>query len=141
SPATPQPTQVVLPTLASLPTGDEPTLDEAEPVARGFLESWRQSDYAAMYDHIAFSSQEATPFDNFLNLYERAAATMTLQSLEYQGNALTLEGDIAFFNYNVTFNTRVLGEFTDNNRNLRLVYDDRAGAWRVAWTPADLFPE
>lgn len=141
SPATPQPTPVILPTVASLPTGDEPTLDEAEPVARGFLESWRQNDYAAMFDHIAFSSQEAAPFETFSNLYQQAARTMTLEAIDYQGNALTLEGDVAFFNYDVTFRTRVLGEVTDRNRNLRLIYDERADDWRVAWTPGDLFPE
>lgn len=140
-PATPAPAAIVIPTLASLPTGDEPTLDEAEPVARGFLESWRQNDFAAMYDLIAFSSQEATPVESFTSLYQRADTTMTLEALDYQGNALTMEGDVAFFNYDISFHTRVLGDFTDSNRNLRLIYDDRADDWRVAWTPGDIFPE
>jgi penicillin-binding protein 2 len=141
-PQTPPPAaQIVIPTLASLPTGDEPTLDAAEPVARGFLESWRLNDYPGMFNSITFASQETTTLDAFTRLYQTVGATMTLQSLEYQGNALTLEGDVAFFNYNITFTTRVLGEFSDNNRNLRLIYDDRADDWRVAWTPGDIFPE
>ena len=140
-PASPPPAALVIPTLASLPTGDEPTLDAAEPVARGFLESWRAGDYAAMYDMVAFSSQEATPLDSFTGLYERANTAMTLNALDYQGNALTLEGDVAFFNYDVSFQTRVLGDIADANRNLRLIYDERADDWRVAWTPGDIFPE
>ncbi|MFO7322883.1 MAG: penicillin-binding transpeptidase domain-containing protein [Chloroflexota bacterium] len=132
---------VVIPTTASLPTGNEPQLADAEPVARSFLESWRLNDYAAMYDLITFNSQEATPLSAFTALYEQAHATMTLDALEYQGNAMSMEGDVAIFNYDVTFKTRVLGEFTDSNRNLRLVFDPRAGAWRVAWTAGDIFRE
>jgi penicillin-binding protein 2 len=140
-PAPPPPAQLVIPTLASLPTGDEPSLDAAEPVAREFLESWRQSDYNAMYAMIAFSSQEATSFTAFQQLYQRVSSTMTLNALDYTGNALTLEGDVAFFNYDIAFHTRVLGDVSEPNRNLRLIYDDRADDWRVAWTPGDIFPE
>lgn len=140
-PTEPPAAAAIIPTLASLPAADAPQLADAEPVARSFLEGWRLNDYAAMHALITFASQEATPRDAFARVYEQARATMTLDSLDYRGNALSMDGDVAIFNYDVTFNTRVLGTLTDSNRDLRLVFDPRADAWRVAWTPGDIFRE
>ncbi|MBL8117990.1 MAG: hypothetical protein JNJ78_10720 [Anaerolineae bacterium] len=132
-----------LPTLASLE--QPPPLDSAAGVAINFLESWKVGDYTAMYDAVAFSSREATPQDAFVTYYTNAAAQMTLESLSYTPGASlyrdTTRSDLVMFNYNVSFKTRLLGEFSDNDRNMRLVYDPNAGDWRVAWTPGDIFAQ
>jgi penicillin-binding protein 2 len=140
-PASQTQSAVVIPTLASLPDGTPLALADAEVVARNFLESWREFDYDTMYSLIAFSGQDATPHDEFVDLYQSSADTMTLQSLDYHGNTLGRNGDVAVFNYDVTFQTRIVGDFTETNRDLQLIYDQRANDWRVAWSPGDFFPE
>ncbi|MEP7291090.1 MAG: penicillin-binding transpeptidase domain-containing protein [Chloroflexota bacterium] len=129
---------VQVPTLAVLPSTFR--LEDAERVARDFLTDWENSDLNAMYSNLSFASQEANPFDGFVALYEAAGSTMTLENVEIQPVTVVRQRDeVAIFNYNVVFHTRLLGDFSDENRNLTLVVDDRAQEWRVAWTPDDLF--
>jgi penicillin-binding protein 2 len=131
-----------LPTVA--PLALPPDLEGAASVAINFLEDWRLGDYAAMYDQLAFSSREAYPADVFTRFYQSAAETMTLESLSSTGVTLYRDPtreDVAVFNYNMTFTTRLIGSFEDNGRDMQLVYDPGTESWRVAWTPADIFAE
>lgn len=137
-----QPATQTLPTVAALPspTPENFTLDAAERVARQFLEAWRVSDLPAMHALLTFSSQEATSLDEFTALYTAAQRTMSLQTLDYTLTSQMLDaGQVMVFNYDVTFQTNLLGAFTDSNRVLRLAFDPRANNWRVAWSPADIF--
>jgi len=132
--------QVTIPTLARLPS--EYQLEDAERTAREFLEKWGALDYEGMYALLSFSSQEANPRDAFIAFYQDAAREMTLGALDTQPVTIIRDpqqDEIALFTYDVTFDTRLIGTFSDVNRNLRLVVDERAQAWRVAWSPADLF--
>jgi penicillin-binding protein 2 len=62
--------------------------------------------------------------------------------MSYTANSLLREGvRIVVFSYNMTFDTRILGNFTDTNRELRMVIDPENGEWRVAWSLADIFAE
>jgi penicillin-binding protein 2 len=130
-----------LPTRASLE--QPPTLDSAALVAINFLESWKLGDYPAMYNLITYSSREATSPEVFTSAYQNAADEMTFASLSYTPGASLYRdparADVVHFNYNMTFQTRLLGEFSDADRNMQLVYDASAADWRVAWTPADIF--
>ncbi len=129
---------VVVPTLAQLPSQYQ--LEDAERVARDFLTNWHDGNLDAMYQDLSFSSQEANPLASFTQQYQSAEDTMTYQSLDIQANTIERERDsVADFNYDVTFHTRLIGDFTDSNRDLTLVVDDKAQAWRVAWTPDDIF--
>jgi penicillin-binding protein 2 len=131
----------VIPTLAALE--QPPSLDMAVSVALNFLESWRLSDFPAMYNLVALPSREATPLETFISIYQDAQDQMTLERLAYApGTSLYRDpnrSDVVNFNYSVTFTTRLVGEFTDDNRNMRLVYDSSAKDWRIAWTPGDIF--
>lgn len=130
-----------LPTLAQLPspTPSQFTLDNAERVARYFLEAWRAGDLPTMHSLTTFASQEATPLDAFSALYDESQAIMALDTLDYTITSQLRDGVLMIFNYDVTFHTRLLGSFSDNNRSLRLVYDEGRAEWRVAWSPADIF--
>lgn len=131
-----------LPTLASLNTPVEFDSEAAGRTALGFLDAWQRSDFDAMYNLLAFSSQEANPKDRFVALYQASQDQMTLQSLSYSPVTLYPQrAEVAIFNYNITFQTNLLGEFSDNDRNLQLIFDPRANDWRVAWTPGDIFAE
>ncbi len=130
---------VQVPTLAVLPSVYQ--LEDAERVARAFMSDWERGDLTAMYANLSFASQEANPFTLFSAVYERAGSTMTLENVTVQPITVVRSRDeVAIFNYNVTFHTRMVGEFTETNRNLTLVVDPNAQEWRVAWTPDDLFP-
>ncbi len=129
---------VPVPTRAVLPSAFQ--LEDAERIARTFLSSWETGDLDAMYQTLSFASQEANPFTSFSTLYDTANTTMTLDHVETQAITIVRQRDeVALFNYNVIFHTQMLGDFSDNDRNLTLVVDENAQEWRVAWTPDDLF--
>ena len=131
---------VQIPTLASLPS--EYQIEGAERIAREFLQNWQDGDVERMFELISFASQEAVPHDSFVALYERSHEAMRLDNLEITGNSIFRSSDeVAIYNYSVTFSSSTLGNFSDDDRNLQVVVDERARDWRVAWTPADIFPE
>ncbi|MEM6527481.1 MAG: NTF2-like N-terminal transpeptidase domain-containing protein, partial [Chloroflexota bacterium] len=131
-----------LPTLFPTPLPEDYNLNGAEDAARRFLEGWVQQDYATMHSLTAFASRDKTPADNFIALYEDVAADMTLLGLSYNIMALQREQPtVALLSYNVTFETLIVGEFTDELRQMRIVIDPVDREWRVAWTAADIFNE
>ena len=83
-----------------------------------------------MYSDLSFASQEANPLDSFTTLYtdsaddDDAGQRSTFRRTPSSASAMRSPP----FNYDVTFHTRLLGDFTDANRNLTLVVDDRAQA-------------
>lgn len=132
--------QVQIPTLASLPS--EYQSAGAERVAREFLQNWQDGNIERMFDLISFASQEAMPRESFVALYQRSHEAMRLDRLIITDNTAYRSNDeLAIYNYSVSFHSSVMGDFSDENRDLRVVVDERARDWRVAWTPADIFPE
>lgn len=130
-----------LPTLQPSPTAPA-DLEAADRTARLYLDAWKRQDFEAMHRLLTFLNQESNPLENFRAQYERAQTTMTFLSLDYTANTLLREGvRIVVMNYDVTFETRILGTFTDVGRELHLVIDPQVGQWRVAWSPGDIFPE
>ncbi|MFN8527962.1 MAG: hypothetical protein U0670_05070 [Anaerolineae bacterium] len=67
---------VVIPTLARLPS--EYRLEDAERVARDFLDRWQSGSLDGMYDLLSFNVQEATPRQEFDDLYAQDQRTMSL---------------------------------------------------------------
>jgi len=131
-----------VPTIAPSPLPDEYDLNGAENVARLYLEAWRDADYAAMHSLITFAARDLTPLDAFSELYEDVALDMTLEELHFAPLTLTRQQpSIAVMTYNITFDTRIVGSFTDNERQMRLTLDPVDRDWRVAWTPGDIFAE
>lgn len=131
-----------LPTF--MPTATvELDLAAAERVARSFLEAWKKEDFESMYSLITFSSQESINKDDFFKIYQKAHNDMTFASLSYTPRTLVRDANnpILLFNYDVSFETEILGSFDDLDRNLNLIYDDRVGDYRVAWSPGDILPE
>lgn len=132
-----------LPTLVNLPTL-APNFEAPQRTAVLFMDAWARFDYEAMYQQISFSSQEAIPLDTFRAAYESAHQTMTLESLSTIPRALgavSSNGRTMTLTYDVTFVSRILGEFIDTNRNLVLIFDPTVEDWRVAWSVGDIFDE
>jgi penicillin-binding protein 2 len=132
--------QQPLPTIVRLPSAY--LIEDAERVALNFLDDWRANDLEAMYALISRPSQEATPFAEFEALYRATEAEMTFVSVDTMPTISTREADeVVVLSYDATFITRLMGNFTDAGRELRLVVDPAVDGWRVAWTPADIFAE
>ena len=129
-----------LPTLAAQPTAGS-DLDSAGQVARRFLDAWQENDFAEMHGLLTFRNRELTPLDEFRALYQNAHDKLKLERIDYRPTNLTGEGRVLAYQYDMTFNTRILGSFVDAKRLLHLVIDPQVGGWRVAWSLADIFSE
>lgn len=133
-----------LPTIMLTPTPPSLGLDNAERAANVFLTAWQAQDFEAMYRATSSISQSSVSLERFLSLYEAAQNTMTFERLTYKATAIERDPynpRIATLVYDVTFQTRLIGQFTDPLRELQLVLDDAVGDWRVAWTANDIFAE
>lgn len=131
----------VLPTLASTPIAPIDQ-DAAQRIAVLFLDAWQRQDFPGMYRLISFDSQEAISQEIFESVYRDAQSEMTFDSLSVRPLAMMRQGlNVVQLGYDVTFNTNLLGSFTDTNRILNLILDERANEWRVAWSVADIFPD
>ena len=123
------------------PTPEGQSSEQAERIARLFLQAWQDQDLAGMHSLLTFGGQEATTLPAFSNYYQRAHETMTLNSLETRiTSQLQGPGGLMNFGYDVSFHTRQAGSFSDSGRVLRLAWDPQLRDWRVVWTPADLLP-
>ena len=129
-----------LPTLAPEPAA-RTDLESAEKAARRFLDAWQLGDFDEMHRLLTFRNRELTPLDEFRAAYRNARDTLTLESLDYAPTNLSGEGRVLRLQYDMRFETRVLGHFTDAKRQLHLVVDPQAGEWRIAWSLADIFAE
>lgn len=117
-------------------------LDAAQRAAVLYLEAWEEQNFPAMYGLISAASREALPYEDFVSTYEGVQNLMTLDQLDFSLRALTQSTPrMALLNYDVHFQTRILGNFDDFGRTLTLIFDSRDSAWRVAWSTGDIFPE
>ncbi len=132
-------TAAAIPTAA--PKRQAADLEAASAVASRFLEAWQNSDFATMHDLLTFRNRELTSFTEFRDFYQNAQDKMALESLEFTPRTLTGDGRVLTFQYTMTFKSRILGRFNDPDRRLQLVIDPGAHAWRIAWSPADIFAE
>ena len=133
--------EIDLPTLVPLPTN---TLDIQEParIATAFLGAWEAQEFATMYSLLSFSAQETISLEDFQALYEENQATMTFDSLEFEAVSMVATGSrTAQLSYNITFQTRLLGEIEDDGRTLTVILEPQTGIWRVAWSVGDIFAE
>ncbi len=131
-----------LPTQFPSPTPELGDPDEALRIADEFLMEWRAGDLRAMYDLLSVNAQQATSFEIFRETYENANRTMRLESLDYVILVQHQESPrLTEFIYDVTFNSRLVGTFTDKTRRLLLIHDGEADRWGVAWSAADIFAE
>ena len=67
---------------------------------------------------------------------------MTMQSLTFESRTISRMGDrVAQYIYDITFDTNILGSFTDENRTMTVLLDPQTNQWRVAWSAGDIFAE
>ena len=129
----PAPTQTPIPATTDLAAASD--------IARRFLDAWQNNDIDAMHRLLTFRNRDLTPLPAFKAQYQQAHATLGLTSLDYKLQTLSGEGRFLRLQYEATFDTSILGRFTDSQRLLRLVVDSQVNEWRIAWSQADIFAE
>jgi penicillin-binding protein 2 len=136
------PTNPPMPTRVPSATPEYNNIDNAEAVALTFLEFWTQRDYESMYDLLSPASQQAYSFDSFRTIYQTSHDEMRLESLTFTPVARARQSNrVAALVYDVTFTSELVGEFSDQGRELQLVLDSALAAWGVAWSPGAIFAE
>ena len=108
-----------------------------------FLDAWKAADFEAMYSYLTPNVQQSLTYPGFLNFYNEAHRSLTLQSIDYQLIALAPQNSQAnsvVAIYQVTFETSLVGNFTDEERQLTLSLSD-TGNWGIDWRPGLIFAE
>lgn len=124
-----------------------PNAGNAEDTARAFLDAWSAADYKSMYDLISQQAQALAP-TSFSQIYlQELDQPLNLQSKQSKSYEILpgtqRQGTTTIVHYNMTFDSPIVGKFTDSNRTMRLILDQPPGigqpAWRVAWSRMDIF--
>lgn len=143
---TPQPSggvrEIDLPTLVPMPTVPV-DMEASLRAAMAFLGAWQAQDFATMYSLISFSSQETISPEAFREFYEDTQNEMTMSSLRFEERGFSRIANLqgAQLNYDMFFQTNLLGEISDTNRTMTVILDSQSGQWRVAWSIGDFFAE
>ncbi len=120
--------------------GAPATANDAEGVARAFLDGWVNGNYGAMYAVLSAKSLTIDP-DSFAKTYKDAEATLKLaengKSYVLHGDLTERQGTTVAVHYDMTFDSGAVGKFTDADRTMRLILSN--GKWRVAWSTMDIF--
>jgi cell division protein FtsI/penicillin-binding protein 2 len=118
----------------------QPNLADADTAARTFLDAWVKNDYQAMYRLLSPKSQLMSLKD-FTDLYQKVETTLRpgegTKSHAILADKSERQGTTAVIRYNMKFASGALGEFTDENRIMRLILAQ--GGWRIAWSERDIF--
>ncbi|MBZ0308653.1 MAG: hypothetical protein K8I82_21480 [Anaerolineae bacterium] len=106
-------------------------------LASTFLEAWSQQDYNIMYDLITPNARALYTQDEFVETYQSIWRDLELQALRWEQRQVSMHGTTILFQYDLTFTSSSLGEFTDSNRLIRFVPSDVG--MRIAWSRMDIF--
>src|SRR3982751_3226509 len=87
-----------------------------EDVAKKFLENWKTANYQAMYGDLSPQSQQEYTFPVFQTLYQDAMSTIAPDQIAYTFKNVTLQGDSAAINYDVSFTSSLFGPIDDKDR-------------------------
>jgi hypothetical protein len=108
---------------------------ERQHVAEQFTKAWVRHDYASMYRDIDQASQHAVSETSFVADYRQAARTATTAGMSIAGRTHTASTGAIVVPMRIR--TRLFGTLRNN---VRIVAHSEAGATRVAWSRALVFP-
>jgi penicillin-binding protein 2 len=124
----------------TLPTPMTTTIvaPDPEPVARRFLEAWKQDDFAGMYALLSPLTQDSQSQEAFTATYKKIAQDAALTGIDYQIVASLVNPRQAQVSYRITLHSAVVGDVT---RDTYLDFTRLNNEWRIAWTQASILPE
>lgn len=116
-------------------------LETAGRVALSFLDAWQRQDFDTMYGLLSFSTRDSINRTDFERAYTTQQNIMTMNALSFEPRVMVPAGArAAQLSYDVTFETNILGSFTDANRVMTILRD-QTNQWRVAWSTSDILQE
>jgi penicillin-binding protein 2 len=128
---TPSPTQTAIATAI-------PATEDASGMARAFFLAWEGEDYLGMYSLLSPQSQGLVDSQSFVQRYEEAMETATVQAVSAQPLSINQKDNQAQFEVRVTWQTAIVGAIS-RDYTVPLVYDQ--GRWGIVWAEGLILPE
>lgn len=125
------------PSLATpvVQTTQAPNVEDA---AVAFLESWKISDFSAMYGLLSPDSQAQISEEDFSTLYYNFAVELAMQSLDYSILSSFVDPSQAQVAVSVNYNSVLIDNLT---RDIIIPLSIIDGRWRIEWAREMIFPE
>lgn len=116
-------------------TTQAPDVEEA---ALAFLESWKSSDYPAMYAMLSPESQSLISEEDFSQTYHGVAVELAMHSLDYAILSSFIDPSQAQVAVSINYNSLLLEGI---NRDIILLLRISDGTWKIDWSRGMIFPE
>ncbi|HBO33841.1 MAG TPA: hypothetical protein DD636_03745 [Anaerolineaceae bacterium] len=126
--------------IAPLPTPNVnidsgPDVEEA---ALAYMEFWKIEDYQSMYEQLSRLTKDAVTPEDFENSHRDTAKKLTMQGVEFQILSTMLNITTAQVNYQVDYDTALLGTIS-RQTIMNMILED--GVWHVQWDAGMMLPE
>ncbi|MDJ0754571.1 MAG: penicillin-binding transpeptidase domain-containing protein [Ardenticatenaceae bacterium] len=130
------------PTLTPFPTAEPatptPVPGGAAEVGQTFYKAWERLDYLGMYSLLSEQSQALVTSDIFVNQYETAMRTATVQTVRAMPQGASQEGSRATLVVDVIWETAVVGTI-ERLHTVDLAFSN--GRWGIVWDESLILPE
>ena len=124
-------------TVTAVPT-DIPTQDDASGIGLAFFKAWEMDDLLGMYSLLTPQSQALVGSIPFVELYENAMTTATVQAVQTQPLGVIQEGNNAEMEIRVVWKTAAVGDII---RDLTVPMRYENGRWGIVWNEGLILPE
>ena len=124
-------------TVTAVPT-EIPTQDDASGIGLAFFKAWEMDDLLGMYSLLTPQSQALVGSQPFVELYENAMTTATVQEVQTQPLGVIQEGNNAEMEIRVVWKTAAVGDII---RDLTVPMRYENGRWGIVWNEGLILPE
>ncbi len=111
---------------------------DVETAAVDYLNSWKKSDFQAMYELLNSASQALISEQEFSQLYHDFAVELALETLDYRILSSFIDPTQAQVAISVDYNSRLIDGLS---REIILMLALADGEWKIEWSKALIFPE
>ncbi|MFL7814415.1 MAG: penicillin-binding transpeptidase domain-containing protein, partial [Anaerolineales bacterium] len=111
---------------------------DVEDAAIAFLESWKISDFSAMYAMLSPESQAQISEEDFSTLYYNFAVELAMGTLDYSILSSFVDPSQAQVAVSVNYNSVLIDSLT---RDIIIPLSIVDGQWRIDWVREMIFPE
>lgn len=132
---TPEPTATVPLPTPNVNINSGPDVEEA---ARTYMDLWKVEDYQAMYEQLSRLTKDAVTPEAFESSHRDTAKNLTMQGVEFQILSSMLNITTAQVNYQVDYETALLGTI-GRQTIMNMILED--GTWHVQWDASMMLPE
>ena len=123
---------------ATPPSTATPIAEAAQGAGLAFYRAWEGFDYDGMYNMLSAQTQALVAREDFVDLYEEAMRTATVNTVHAQPLASIQEDNRAQMTVRVVWETALLGSIA-REHTATLAYGE--GRWGLLWDESLLLPE